>query len=448
MSEKLSSGAKGVTVSLAVANSKEDEEVYPRVISFPGGVPANSENMQMFVGQKGTGKKRRRQVICTLNGLAYSGIDHGDTHSHKNNLCKYAVAKLDSASGTLTLYPTDHVYAMRPQVVASDHAADPATLSTMTSDERRKALTDEFGSSKKKRAMKQAASNSIVDTNVSGASAVELAITDSMLEVEASSHVDASEFALEQNRRLMLPPYDADTTTEADAYPLAKLMHGSVSFDIDAMYAEAMPRDLAEQKSKKIISLSASAFRTLLAQIEAPATFLEAVTAAEEQLVEAGFELKLVEKHDAIAAFKLRCTVLLYQFFLVKMFKILMAAKWNQAAAEELAESLAMPGSSADTIFKTFGAISKKGGVSTVSLTKQGIDKLLGYILALGLHAHNFSYNITALAKDLGLPETNLAKVARTMGGKILRDSEAASVMKLALPLKFPGRPRVQAKKK
>jgi len=443
------SNAKEVAVCLAVANLKDDDEMtYPRLVSFPGGVPANCENMKMLVGQKGTGKKRRRQVICTQNGLAYSGIDHGDTHSHKNNLCKYAVAKLDATTGIMTLYPADHVYAMRPQVAASGHAADPDALSSMTADERRKALTEEFGSSKKKRAMKQAASNSIEDSNVSGASAVELAITDSMLAVEASSHIDASEFALEQNRRLMLPPYDASTTTEADAYPLAKLMHGSVSFDIDAMYTEAMPQDLAEQKSKKIIPVSAAAVRALLTQLDASATFLEAVSAAEEQLVEAGFEIKSMEKHDAIAAFRLRCVTLLYQFFLVKMFKILMVAKWNQATAEELTESLAMPGSSADIVFKAFGATSKKAGVLTVSLTKQGIDKLLGYILALGLHASDFTYNITALAKDLGLPETNLAKVARTMGCKILKEGDSASVMKLALPLKFPGRPRVQAKKK
>lgn len=448
MSKSSSASVKGLSVSLAVASSEGDDEAFPRLVSFPGGVPANSEDMEMLVGQKGTGKKRRRQVICTQNGLSYTGIDHGDTHSHKNNLCKYAVAKLDAATGIMTIYPTEHVYAMRPQVVASGHAADPDTLSTMTADERRTALTEEFGSSKKKRAMKQAASNSIEDSNVSGASAVELAITDSMLEVEASAHVDASEFALEQNRRLILPPYDEKTTVEADAYPLAKLMHGSVAYDIDAMYMEGMPADLAEQKSKKILPVSANAVRALLTQMEASATFLEAVTAAEEQLVEAGFELKTMEKHDAIAAFKLRCTALLYQCFLIKMFKHLISAKFQQAIAEELAEALQMPGSSSDVIFKTFGATSKKAGVLTVSLTKQGIDKLLGYILALGLHAHNFSYNITALSKELGLPETNLVKVARTMGCKIFKEGEAVSVMKLALPLKFPGRPRVQAKKK
>ena len=445
------SSSKHPSITLLVSSAVEEEEAFPRLVSFPGGVPLPSESLQLAVDQKGEGKKRRRQVTCALSGLSYVGIDHGDAHNPKYNLCKYAVAKLDAGTGVMTLYPADHVYALRPHLISGGAAAEPERLSGMTADERRKSLTEEFGSSKKKRAMRQAASNSIADGNVSGASAVEIAITDSMLQVEASAHQDASEFALEQNRKLLLPPYNDSTTIEAEAYPLVRLMPTNISEDINAMYVAAMPSELESAKSKKIIPMSAAALRNLFTQLKAPASFGTTVTAAEEYLLEAVLNVSTdgitsMDKHEANASFKARSIALLYLYYLFKLYKILIEAKFNTAEKDELLLALAAPGVSGEMILQTFCTASRKAGKEVRSLSKQGTDKLLAYMLALGLHATNFSYNLSALAKDLGLPETNLAKIARTMGGKVLHESNGSNVLKLALPLKFPGKPR-QAKK-
>ena len=147
------SSSKHPSITLLVSSAVEEEEAFPRLVSFPGGVPLPSESLQLAVDQKGEGKKRRRQVTCALSGLSYVGIDHGDAHNPKYNLCKYAVAKLDAGTGVMTLYPADHVYALRPHLISGGAAAEPERLSGMTADERRKSLTEEFGSSKKKPAI-------------------------------------------------------------------------------------------------------------------------------------------------------------------------------------------------------------------------------------------------------------------------------------------------------
>jgi hypothetical protein len=474
----------GGAVKLVVANVNEEND-YPRVVSFPAGVPAQSDDMNILVCHKGTGKKRKTQVLSGLPGLSFRGTDYGDGLTVKSNQYKYAVCQLDSATGVMTLHPTDHIFVMR--ATGDSDASAPAALSGMTSDERRKTLTEEFGSRKKKRAMLQAASNHILDSNVSGADAVHSAIAESVLSQEADVHQDASEFALEQNRQLMLPPYNEDATSVAEAYEFDRLFAPSLQHVIAQLYDSSMPADISESKSKKLLSASMEAVQALLVRLGAGPSSLAVASAAGSQVQAAMHstdpEKPALRSKEAADLFKKRCIALLYLHFLCKLYKLLIESKFSTMNKLDLAK--AMCGSDGKASASSVPVKSENGGdadadvdmsvedplsatVATITqilcknfcspaggknkdsamLSKLSSDKLLAFALAAGLHtSETYTLDITALAHDLGLPDANLAKIARTLGGKILRES-TASVMHLPVPLKFPGRPRVQAKKR
>jgi hypothetical protein len=255
-----------------------------------------------------------------------------------------------------------------------------------------------------------------------------------------------------------------------------------------------MPADISESKSKKVLSVSLEAVQALLARLGAGPSSLAIVSAACNQVQVAMHstdpEKPALRSKEAVDLFKARCTALLYLHFLCRLYKLLIEAKFNTMSKLDLAKAMSggSDGKASSSSSSSVPVKSENGeadaaaaaddaemnvedplsaAVATITqilcknfcapggknkenatLTKQSSDKLLAFALAVGLHtSETYTLDITALAHDLGLPDANLAKIARTLGGKILRES-TANVMHLPVPLKFPGRPRVQAKKR
>ncbi len=487
------------SVALHVESDKDD--TYPRVIAFPNDMPLGA--LDLTVGCKGTGKKRKRQIVSNVNGVIFKGCDYGTASSHKNDMCKFAVGKVDSTTGKMTIYPTNHVFVMRPEL--AKESLEPAKHSGLSLNERRTALTEEFGSRKKKRALQQAESNKIVDDNISGADAVASTLTDSIYETETVVHQDASEYALEQNRKLLLPYYDGNTTVEADAYPLTSesdqstkcLMTSTIFATFSDMYQSLLPEDITEVKAKKYITTASVAILQNLetAAVTTAASYTENTMDTDDEPTDAG-ELKTptivvtaedlapveavtigireladklqecihadddsnmkLDKTEANAIFESKTIVWLYINILLKINKIFTTSRFMQCDKEELVRKLGAVGQEffIDSIVMNFATFAKRRGTPTYTMNKQSVNKLHATILALGLHAsYNFSLKLAIIAKTMALPVTNLVKIARTMAGKITKEtgsSAAGDIMKLALPLNqhFPGKPRVQAKKR
>lgn len=155
-------------VKLEIENEVDD---FPKIVSFPQGVPENVEEMQINVAQKPSSKKVRTIVTSKANGIMYKGSDFGD--AVRLDGCKYAIGILDTKTNKMRLVSAHHIFGLEPQF---ESLSAPIRQSTMTYGERKKSLTEEFGSSKKKRAMKAAASNVISAENIAGASALENAL--------------------------------------------------------------------------------------------------------------------------------------------------------------------------------------------------------------------------------------------------------------------------------
>tara|TARA_B110000090_G_scaffold203101_2_gene247237 strand:- start:892 stop:2205 length:1314 start_codon:yes stop_codon:yes gene_type:complete len=432
-------------VSVKVA---EDLGEYPRLLSFPGGVPAGHE-MELIVGQKGSGRKRKQVIVSDLQGLSFHGSNFsnngGSSSSSSKSMdsCKFAIGKLDSKSGEMTLYSVDHAFVMRPQL--HKLTSEPATLADMSNNLRRKTLIEEFGSRKKKRAMQQAESNAILDENVTGASAVELSISSTLQEMENPGLIDAAEEALETNRKLILPPYNDKTEDREKAFPLSGLLFNKET--LETYYDAILLDDVDDMKSKKAIPLLSEAIQ---ASFKSSKFVGESILSTVCQI-----ELRALEKlndadtkKDAMPYFKNCAMIAIYQHFLLNFYMTMTSGDHREIAADDMMTALSTPEVIAKYFCYTFAAASRKAGVKTLSTNKHLQSKIFSYIIALGLHASEYSFDITSLAADLKIPDKILISVGKGMGCKITKPDGGSYLLQLALPLKFPGKPRIQQKKK
>ena len=228
-----------------------DDGGLPLLVAFPQGVPGDGDDMQIIFGQKGEGKKRKNLVLADLNGTKYKGDDIGD-NSRKNDSCKFAVGFLPQGSKEMTIFQSDHIFVMKPQF---ENTRAPVRSLSMTNAERRQSLTEEFGSRKKKRALKAAQSNIISSENIAGAGAVESAMASQIDETDANSVlVNAAEDALEKNRLMLLPEFDVQALAVEDAYPVKSLISVALNNALKERYhvmnSEMMRASSSERGSK------------------------------------------------------------------------------------------------------------------------------------------------------------------------------------------------------
>lgn len=210
---------------------------YPKLVSFPQGIPSSSADLQLQVAQKGSGKKRKKVVVAQHGGVIFSS--EGSEGTNKADLYKFGLAVLDESTGKLVIHPTDQAYILRPSVRGRE---EPVRNSTMSYAERKQSLTEEFGSRKKKRALQAAQSNTISSENIAGAAAVESAMVLQLTEDidDGEVLIDAAEQALEQNRVKLLPTFNVDATEVEDAYPLSSLIPANVREAIEETFDTAI----------------------------------------------------------------------------------------------------------------------------------------------------------------------------------------------------------------
>jgi len=159
-------------MSAELTKIKVSKKSFPSIVSYPQGLPSNYEELQIITGKKGDGKSARTVVISEGDSKAvrYRGTDFGENTLSKDS-CKFAIGVRNKTTGAMEIIKTDHVFTMKPFVNGENSKV--ARKSSMSWDERRSGLTEEFGSRKKKRAFEAAKSNTISAENISGASAIE-----------------------------------------------------------------------------------------------------------------------------------------------------------------------------------------------------------------------------------------------------------------------------------
>jgi A49-like RNA polymerase I associated factor len=229
---------------LSVNVQPDKSDSLPILVAFPQGIcEENHDDMQLIIGKKSDGSKKRKQhvVIADLGGMKYRGDDIGK-NSTRNDFCKFAVGVVREGGKDMEVYRADHVYVMKPQF-SSERV--PERNASMTNTERRQTLTEEFGSRKKKRALKAAQSNIISSENIVGVDAVESTMATEVEDMDVNAAlINAADQAMERNRQLLLPTYNAEATAVEDAYPIDDLVPKHLSSALKNRY-ETIRAELA-----------------------------------------------------------------------------------------------------------------------------------------------------------------------------------------------------------
>ena len=135
------------------------------------------------------------------------------------------------------------------------------------------------------------------------------------------------------------------------------------------------------------------------------------------------------------------------------------AAERGYIFKDDFLEAMAAPVAITETLCSKFATLSKRGGKPVISCPQMNKDRILCFVLVLGMHVSNNEFHLTALAKDLRVNEAFLVKYVRQTGMKVVKkkgevgDEKAPSdssertysvAMLERLPLEFPGPPRRQ----
>ena len=191
------------------------------VLSFPNGVPDHGDDMNI--------KRKRNSIVSNLNNVKY------ETTGDNANDCNYLIGIMNKKKNELLLMPTDGISIMKPTFVNEDFYPVPLVLGTMTNDERRSSLTEEFGSSKKKRAVKASASNVILSENIAGNKVLSNVMISQYVDTPM---LDAGRDALQVIRETLLPKFNADAEVVKDIFPISELIPGNLSYALEQHYDE------------------------------------------------------------------------------------------------------------------------------------------------------------------------------------------------------------------
>ena len=426
----------------------------PSLVSFPVGVPPDCEDMRLELGQKVKGKKRRRLVVTSTDGLVFRGCDYGE-HDSSKNVMQFAIACVDE-SGRVKILPTDHAFIMRPDLIDKSNIVAPARLSSLTSIERREKRTDEFGSRKKMRALQVASSNEISAQNISGASAVQSAMERS-IENEGERSNDTQE-AMEKNRGLYLPPFNAAATEAMDIYPLDDIIPEDSYDALDVLYGDmcaaamAAAGDETDSSGKVDPLVMAKNLQSIMRTKEGAAScVLNGFQALIQRLK------KCIDKGNDKRArnlLKSVCRSLFLVHFMIRFHHASTAPstapRAHAAKGKQWQVQLDIEAPEAVSVYlmKTF--TSSHQHVGRNSFNKMDKERLKTHMMALLLHIQDFSpVDLTVLAADLKLGEQGLVHLARQMGCKVLKvkEMESHQAAILRAPLAFPAMKRPIVKK-
>jgi hypothetical protein len=424
-------------------------------LSFPLGVPGDVDDMELLAqARQTTGKKKRKQQYRVRGILATSGYTlefAADDFQDGADLCRFAVGVVEAGSAEMTVHKADHIFLMRPKL--GQFAEAPEATGEMSYADRKKSITEEFGSRKKKRALKAAESNRISTENIAGADAVEFAITDALMQLGGGDGDDdggntavvlnAAADALEKNRTLNLPPFNREAQTLEDAYPLDGLVPQAVA---DAMKQSYTEMDDPDTFIRTVLQESAfETVRLVAAQIP------DLVASADLQASKAAKKAERKRREVATRVWLLQALLAMHAKFAVAHDRsVTLDDLERHVGAARLPEE-AM--THVRTTFCTSRAVKGKPGVQC---SGPKLDKLLLHAMVLALHVNRFTLNLTALARDLHTQPRDLGTKARELGCKVTKkdgsggaadggsggnnNNKKDDLAELVVPLTFPER--------
>ncbi|CAM9829313.1 unnamed protein product [Scytosiphon promiscuus] len=222
-------GEKKRTSSREVVLRRAPEDsVSPIVVSFANQtVPADMSAVGFRVHEgEDEGREGQKVVMGDGGRMDYWGLNFGPG-AESLDLCRYLVGVEDVETGEMTLHEAGHAYALRQSVGGRQDQVEDHAMESLEWKKRKDALVNQFGSKKKKAAIRARDANVIQAGSVVGGSAMSRVLGQALREDEGNSDEDSSanpattdgaQAAVEEARRLFLPKMRAEASTPDGVY--------------------------------------------------------------------------------------------------------------------------------------------------------------------------------------------------------------------------------------
>lgn len=424
--------------------------------------------------QVGRSSKRRRRIMVANpsdgeTGVHFAGKNYGDGGSR--NLVQYAVGVVDDTTGTMDVFPVDTSFCMRPDLRVSAGATAADTLASASkarvaastagaetlvdaraAAETRKQLVNEFGSKLKQKQYRSRDANVIDARAVAGGGAVHAALADSAAAAAAAAAGDEGGPDAEATEKWMLPPFNKDASTPAEAYPagtvvpplLGRALAGTVAdmvkvmkdpVELDTWLREARIPGFVGYFVKRAASSEAGLDRKAVKNVARMATCVSALLTLFDAPGRLTASASLVEQSNApapdapedaaAAASSAEGEAQEAAEGASEAAAQVTRPKWTPPPGLTLQHASAIPSLKhfsedvAVALLQCFAekqAPSRPGGAPVYRITKQLRNKLLLHIGAVLLHLEGFSFPLTVLARRLRMVQKALLKFFVQLG--------------------------------
>jgi len=420
----------------------ESKSREPLVLSFPGQAPPAAENLaysllsQKFDPLK-PNKRLKRKIIGGNERVTYEG----NNLTEGSNLSRYLVGVYDESEKTVTFQDVGHIFVMR---TLSTRVLENSALDKeegLSNADRKKLLIESFGTRKKQRVVHAQQANIVKAENVAGAAGLSGIVEKFVSPTKTGSTplsarqvVSAAQDAMEEQRQLLLPPYNVDATRPQDVY------------DIKAIIPDNLLESVSTHLGDEAFEGSVSEFIEIAKRkLDYIPTF---VLGAFERL--SSLDTKGKEKVQ-----KLLFLRHMFAFYRHKDRKDRKFIRRIQDHAEEMQ----IPNVVLSYLFDKFAERQVTNKLTTFRLSKQGEVKLRLHMLVVCLVMQKFQLELNSLTTDFETTPEKLSESARELGctvkihqkasswgkqSKKIKIHEALLTMPFSFPRAFTG--RVKAK--
>ncbi|KAM9792474.1 DNA-directed RNA polymerase I subunit RPA49 [Neosynchiropus ocellatus] len=364
-----------------VCCEEETETEKAAIVRFSNGNVKNAEKLAFSfykdADETNPRRKRRRILVAETERLVYVGQNYGTGELKCNSLCKYYVGVLNKKTMTMELHNAQ-MFNMFPVIPGETTQAEKNKDETRSYRDKVDFLIEAFGTTKQKKALSSRRLNRVGNETLQHAvtKAADTVISERGLEV-LRQEVAASES--QADHLLHLPPCNTDAEKPEDVY------------DFDDLLSPAEFEAL-EQAGSKLLSLTPEELQKMKDErnclsVVAHLENLPTAPEARERMSRCAFYLSLLLKLSR-----------------------------QKSISRKFGLEEGCPRVIQNKILRNFTVESFKNGrvQNMVSSTMQ--SKLATFCLALLLHMGHMTANLTLLHCDLGMSETKLLEMAKSMG--------------------------------
>ncbi|XP_041838925.1 DNA-directed RNA polymerase I subunit RPA49 [Melanotaenia boesemani] len=374
-----------------VCCGEERESDKAVVVRFSNGCVNNADSLDFSMYRNADGnkpKKRNRQIlVAESDRLCYVGQNFGGTSLKCNSLCKYYVGVLNRQTMQMEVHSAQ-LFNMQP-MIPGEMAENAKPQDTNSYRDKVDSLIEAFGTNKQKRALASRRLNQV------GSDALHQAVAKAASSVIDSKGLEAlqQEVAETESQAALsshLPPCNADADKRENVYPFDELLSPEEFAALEqagSKMAAHTPEELQKMKDE-------GRNQCIIKHLENLATVGEA--------------------RDKTS----RCA-----FYLSMLLKL--ARQKN--VTRKFGQEEDCPHIIQNKLLRTFTVGTFNNGRVQNMVSTSMRAKLAAYSLALLLHMGYMTADLTLLHRDLGITETRMIEVAKSMGLTLSKPVRAKS---------------------